>query len=268
MEKVVSWMPILLSVVLAIGLVAVVFAKPSVVEVGPGADLPNTIDVSADGIMSADPDVADIFITVETTAANADDAQTQNAATVNSLRLALVGTGLVEEVTTTSFNIYPSYGYYYGSYAGAATEPAVVESGVALFQPPNGGSYTVTHNLKVHSENVNGVGKIIDVAVANGATRVDYVQFSLSEDKAEDLKQQALRNAVAKAKDKAQILASASGVSLGKPLHISESSYYQPPIFYGRDAYAFAGVAEAAPTQVVPGAIEVSASVSISYEIA
>jgi hypothetical protein len=255
----------LLSAILAIGLVAVVIAEPSIVEVGPGADLPNTLDVSADGTASADPDVADIFITVETTAETADEAQSQNAEQVSRLRLALVGTGLVEEVTTTSFNLYPSYGYYYGAYAGA--EPAAVaESGVALYQPPSSG-YTVTHNLKVHSESVNGAGKIIDVAVANGATRVDYVQFSLSDDKAEDLKQQALRNAAAKAKDKAQVLASAASVSLGKPLHISESSYFYPPVYYGREAYAFAGVAEA-PTQVTPGEIEVSATVSISYEIA
>jgi len=242
MEKM-NFFVMILVLVLAIGLVAVTYAKPQVVNVGTSAEQ-NTLDVSADGTAFADPDVADIFVTVDTRADTAKQAQEQNAATVNSLRMALQGSGLVKEVTTSSYNIYPDY-----SYDGEATVTG----------------YVVSHSLKISTESMTGVGKVLDVAVANGANRVDYVSFSLSDDKAELLKKQALASAVSKAKDKAKSLALASGVTLGRPVHVSESSYYQPPIYYGAEKFAMDSVA--APTQVVPGEIEVTATVAISYEI-
>src|SRR4030067_2354272 len=95
----------ILTIILAVGLIAVTFAKPQVVTVGAGSEL-NTLDVSAEGKSSADPNLADIFISVETKASTADAAQSANADTVNKLRLALVGAGSVKAVTTTSFNVY------------------------------------------------------------------------------------------------------------------------------------------------------------------
>jgi len=236
-------------IILAIGLVVAIAVKPNVVTVTPTSEL-QTLDVSGDGTASADPNLADIFVTVESNAATADAAQSANADVVNRLRLALVGTGYVKEVTTTSFNVYPDTTY----------NPNTGES------TANG--YRVTHSLKIASEKVVAVGKILDVATANGASTIDYVQFSLTDAKAEDLKQTALEDAAGKAIAKAKTLASASGVSLGKPAKVSESSYYQPPIYYGNTVMAGAAEKSSAPTQAVPGQIEVTATVSISYEIA
>ena len=224
-------------IILAIGVIAVAFAKPEVVTLTPGAEA-KTIDVSADGTVSADPDFADIFITVETTSSSAETAQSDNAATVNSLRLALTTSGLVDEVRTTSFNLYPDY---------------------------FGEGFTVTHSLKVSTDSTVSVGRVLDLITSQGVTRIDYVQFSLSEDRAEELKAAALRSAMDKAENKARTLASAASVGLGKAVKISESSFFSPPIFFGAER----AVADlAAPTTVIPGQIEVSATVSVSYEIA
>ena len=246
MEKA-NFISLILVLVLALGLVAVAFVKPQVITVSPNAEK-DTLDVSADGSASADPDIADIFVTVETRADTAAKAQDQNAATASSLRMALQGSGLVKEVTTNSYNIYPDISY----------DP---ETGMSFV---NG--YIVSHSLKINTQSMTGVGKILDVAVANGASTVDYVSFSLSDAKAESLKQQALASAASKARDKAKNLAIASGVTLGKTLKVSESSGFQTPIYYGAERYAMAG-ASATPTQVVPGEIEVTATVAISYEI-
>jgi hypothetical protein len=246
MEKM-NFFVMILVLVLAIGLVAVTYAKPQVVNVGTSAEQ-NTLDVSASSTASADPDIADIFVTVETISDTAAKAQDQNAATVGSLRMALQGSGLVKEVTTNSYNIYPDISY----------DP---ESGRSIV---NG--YIVSHSLKISTESMTGVGKILDVAVANGASTVDYVSFSLSETKAESLKQQALASAASKAREEAKKLAAASGVTLGKPVWVTENSYYQQPqTYYGGAKLA---MESAAPTQVVPGEIEVTATVSINYEIA
>jgi uncharacterized protein YggE len=236
-------------IILAIGLVVAIAVKPNVVTVMPTSEL-QTLDVSGDGTASADPNLADIFVTVESNAQTADAAQSANADAVTNLRLALVGSSYVKEVTTSSFNVYPDYTY----------DP---NTGASI---SNG--YRVTHSLKISTEKTAAVGKILDIATASGASTIDYVQFSLSDKAVEDLKQTALEDAAGKAIAKAQTLASASKVTLGKPIKVSENSYYSPPIYYG-NTYAMAGaVAEKSSTQVVPGQIEVTATVSISYEIA
>jgi len=247
MERLWNNITAVIAIILAIGLVAAVFAKPEVVTLGNSESL-RTLDVSGDGTASADPNVADVFVTVQTKADTAAKAQDDNAARVNSLTLALQGSGLVTEVTTTSFNVYPDFIY----------DPETGESRAI--------GYIVTHSLKAHTNKVNGVGKILDIATANGATSIDYVQFSLSDDKVDALKKQALTKATVKAADKAKTLALASGVTLGKPARVSETSFFQPPVFFGAERFAAAG-AQAVPTQVIPGQIEVSATVSISYEI-
>jgi len=224
-------------IILAIGIAAVAFAKPEVVTISPGAEQ-NTIDVSADGVVSADPDFAEIFITVETTSGKAETAQSENAATVAALRQALTTSGLVDDVRTTSFNLYPNF---------------------------FGEGFTVSHSLKVSTDSTTGVGRVLDLITAQGVTRIDYIQFSLSEDSAETLKQAALKTALDRAENKARALASAAGVGLGKAVKISETSFFSPPIFFAAER---AVAAEGVPTTVVPGQIEVSATVAVSYEIA
>jgi len=239
----INWYAII-AIVLAASLVVFAFAKPQVVSVNP-FESTKTLDVSADGKISADADVADIFVTVETKAKTADDAQEQNAAIVNSLRLALHGTGLIKDVTTSSFNMYPNYNYDTGR---AVTD-----------------GYLVTHSLKINTEKVAAVGKILDVATANGATTISYVSFSLSDSKVESLKKQALAIAAENVMSKAQSLATATKVVLGRPVKVTENSYYNQPTYYGAN---FAAKELAAPTQVIAGQVDVMATVSISYEIA
>ncbi len=233
---------IIIAIILAVCLVAVIFVKPEVVTLSPSAQT-STLDVSADGKVSADADTADIYVTVDTRASTADKAQEANAATVNSLRLALHGTGLINEVTTNSFNMYPEYNYDF-------TERTLVD-------------YAVSHSLKINTDKVAAVGKILDVATANGATSISYVSFSLSDSKVESLKKQALVIAAQNAKDEAKALATASGVVLGKPVKVTENSYYNPPVYYDTRSFA----AESAGSQVIAGQIDVTATVSISYEI-
>ncbi|MEM2874369.1 MAG: SIMPL domain-containing protein [Candidatus Nanoarchaeia archaeon] len=232
----------IITLILAVGLVAVTFVKPNVVSVNPSEE-PKTIDVWADGKASADPDLADIYVTVETRATTADEAQSQNAKIVNDLRLALTATGLTKDITTTSFNLWPEYSY-------AEEKPLLVD-------------YVVTHSLKINTEKVVAVGKILDVATTSGATRIEYVQFSLSDKKIEELKKQALEKALQKAKDKAKFIAFAAGVSLGRVVHISETTGYYPSIYTREKITA----SEEVPTQIIAGQIEVTATVAVSYAI-
>jgi uncharacterized protein YggE len=70
----------------------------------------STISVSSTGSATADPDRAVVRLGVEATADSADDAGSQVASGVESVRAALAGAGVPEaNVTTAAFGISPVY---------------------------------------------------------------------------------------------------------------------------------------------------------------
>ena len=83
--------------------------------------------------------------------------------------------------------------------------------------------------MKVTTQNLEKVGKLIDVAVDNGANDIERVSFGLTKEKEKDIKQQAMILASSDAKDKAVALATNLEVTMLKPISISESNFvYQP----------------------------------------
>ena len=68
------------------------------------------------------------------------------------------------------------------------------------------------------------------------------------------------------AEGKADQLAQAAGVKLGKPTYISESSYMPGPI-YRQDMVVKAAGAPAVPTPISPGEMEITMNVQLAYAI-
>ena len=93
-------------------------------------------------------------------------------------------------------------------------------------------------------------------------TTIQGITFTI--DDPEDLREKAREEAVADARRKAETLAKASGVSVGNPITISETSY-SPPIYYGRGELAPAAADVATPIE--PGELDVVISVSVTFEI-
>ncbi len=106
------------------------------------------------------------------------------------------------------------------------------------------------------------VGVVIDQAVAAGANEVRGIQFSVRDEQA--LRAQALAEATKKARLGAQAIAAALGARITRILSVTEGGE-TPPV---RPMMRMAAMAEAAPTPVEPGTIEVHASVSLTAEIA
>lgn len=204
-----------------------------------------TIDVSATGTATADPDLAVVHLAVEARADSADEAREGAAERVARMRAALDELGVPDEaVRTTSFHVGPEYDH--------------TRDGRELV------GYRAVHAFEVESD-VDQAGEVIDVAVANGATRIQGVQFTLSDETRSELRETALSEAVSNARADAETIASAAGVSLGT-LHSASTADvgYPRPIAYAAEA----GAGDGANTVVEPGPIGVTASVSVSYEIA
>ena len=104
---------------------------------------------------------------------------------------------------------------------------------------------------------LDAAGKVIDAAVAAGENTVYGPSLSLSD--ASKLYREALKKAVADARDRASVLAAAAGRELGRVTAISEGGSVVIPL--AEKAVADSG----AP--VVSGPQETTASVTVSFEL-
>ena len=94
---------------------------------------------------------------------------------------------------------------------------------------------------------------------------VNNIQFMIEDPT--PLQTQARALAVKNAEAKAQTLAEASGVALGKPITISETSRTaSPPIAYAEEA-AFADDSARSATPIEAGELTVTVNITVVYEI-
>ena len=114
-------------------------------------------------------------------------------------------------------------------------------------------------------------GNIVTQISKIGGVNVDNTYFDLKDKNA--AYQAARDKALTDAKSKAEQLAKASGVTLGKPVMITDNtSSYNPPIYYANNAkvawmWAVATDAATPSNALSPGETEVTINVNVVYEI-
>lgn len=207
-----------------------------------------TLRVEGTGEVKAQPDEAFIDVAVETSAVNAKAAGEENAKRMEKVLAALTSAGIVKrDLQTRNYNVYPEY------------TPA----------PPQGGEpklkgYRVSNLISVHVTDLSKVGGLLDKALAAGANRVDSVRFGLSREDA--VQAEALRQAVARARKSAEVLASALNVKLGAVLDantVTEAPRLYPATF----AMDMAGERAAPTTSIQPEEQSVQAKVTLIFAI-
>jgi uncharacterized protein YggE len=110
-------------------------------------------------------------------------------------------------------------------------------------------------------------GKAIDAAVEAGSNQVNGLSYSFSEERRDNLYALALKEAVADGTGKARAIADAIGAEKITPVSVSESGGFYPPVFRMDMAEAAIEKEDGGfPTPVSPGELEVSASVSMSFD--
>src|SRR5690606_29184283 len=119
----------------------------------------NLIHVSVTGKVTTTPDQAIILLAVETENVVAKVAQQQNAQRMDAVVNTLKGAGIpAKDLRTTGYTIIP---------VTEENDKPLVTSKVRF--------YRVINNLEVRLNDVNRAGEVIDLAVANGANRVDQL---------------------------------------------------------------------------------------------
>jgi len=228
---------------------AVLIAAPLAAQT-PRTDtpLPPHIAVNGDALIEVAPDHATVRLGIVRQSNTALGAQEQASSIAQEILKAVEKLGVrPERIQTSRLTLFPVY---------APQRPEGRD-------PPRIAAYNASNVVSVDLDNLSLVGSVIDAGLTAGANQLEGVHFSLKNDLPS--REQALRQAAAEARRKADAIADALGVRVVGILEVTEGGVSIYPV---RDAAA--AMAErtlAAPTPVSPGQIEVRASVVVRYRI-
>lgn len=207
--------------------------------------------VNGEGSVDIAPDMAILTLTVTREADTAQKALKAGSASMNDVLEAMLAEGIARsDLQTSHFSIQPRYTHPVSRSPGETTTPRI-------------DGYTVRNSLTVRVRDISIVGHILDKSVALGVNQGGNITFTNDDPSAAitEARIKAMQNATSKA----QTLASAAGVKVGKILEISEQSYSPGPAPMGRMQLSAASASDAVP--VVAGESTYSVTVSVSYAI-
>jgi len=199
--------------------------------------------VQGEGKVSAVPDMATVVLGVEARNASALVAAKENARLMNETISALLSSGIASaDIQTSHFSLT------------SLPQEETKASGEMQKAP----EFIATSQVTVRLNNTADVGRVLDAAAAAGSNSIKDLNFDIRNPQPE--KDRALALAIADARRKAEVAAKAAGVELGRVLEIAEGYGYVTPA--AKSAIQF-DVA----TPVQPGEMEVTASVTLTYEV-
>lgn len=229
--------------VLALAICATAIATSAVLPAA-AEPTPREITVTGSATVNAVPDIATVTAGVETQAPTATAALKANSDAMASVFTALETAGVGErDMQTSELSLNP---VFQSDPDGSGSTPQVV-------------AYQASNLVTVLVRDVARLGTTIDALAEAGANRLYGVSFDIDEPGAAlDEAQQA---AVADARRKAELLATAAGVRLGPVISISEGGGRGPMPMRAR-----MGMAMEAP--VASGTVELGADVTVIFALA
>src|SRR6266446_6449682 len=219
-------------------------SRPPILVAAPSASsTTSTFDpgviTSGDAIVSRKPDLALISVAVESKQSSASAAQSDLAGKAAGLIARAKALGIADrDINTSGYSVGPSCAPNTGTIDG----------------------YRAFEGLVLKWHNVDTVGKTLDALVQEGGATQIGVGFTLADPKAAQAEARSL--AIADARKRAQAMASAAGVKLGKVVRVSDQTSPSYP------STGFAAIKDSAASSQVPvGQLDVQVSVQVAYAI-
>lgn len=214
-----------------------------------------TISVNTAADIEIAPDVAEITFAVKTS-----DLRSMQKATVLNKEIsdkvfaelkAMIDANNGDYIKTSDFSANPIYSY---------------QNSKKMFE-----RYEVSNSVIVHTKSIEKVGKMIDNAIAAGATNVDNLSFSVSnyETHCNDL----ISVASKKAKTRAEVIAKSLSTSILGLNNISTScsanNYNQPRLYMAKNMISDVATESfsSTGTSISNGVIKVYANVNASFYV-
>jgi len=188
------------------------------------------------------PDEAALSVSVERSALTAAEAQAGASERMRKVMSVLSGRGIdPSDLSTETISLEPTYDYR--------------ESGARLT------GYRASQILALRLRRLDELGPTIDAAVAAGASGISGVTLGIADSRSAEDEARGL--AVADARHRAEILASAVGVTLGPLVELAEGGPIRGPL----PMMAKGMEAMSAGTPIAEGSTEVVVEIQASFAI-
>jgi uncharacterized protein YggE len=226
------------SLLFRLGLVAVLLTLPLSAQAQSEQKLPS-VSVTGEASISKAPDIAILQAGVTSQAKTARDAMSASAKLMTAVLASLKDSGIAEnDIQTSRLSLQP-----------------IREQNK---NPANIVAVEASSLLTVRLRDINKSADVLDKMISAGANLVTGISFDVSEPS--KLLDQARGEAIADARRKAEIYATAAGASLGRPLSISEG-------YVSRPRQPGMMMREAAAMPIQAGEEKIGITVQVSYEL-
>lgn len=205
------------------------------------------ISVTGEGQAVTQPDMATINLGVTTQGDTAAAAMSQNSERQGAVIAALTGAGIEErDIQTSGLNLNPLMDY---SSEG---------------QPPRITGYQAQNIVTVRVRDLDALGGTLDALVTAGANEINGITFGRDDSAA--IEDDARRDAVTNARHRAEIMAEAAGLTLGRVLSMRDMVF----VSGGPEPMMMRGAMDAAAAKQVPvqgGELTVTAQVEMQFAL-
>lgn len=209
----------------------------------PAAEQVNTVTAQGNGKAYAAPDEAMMSFGVMRTSSDANKALSNASKAAEKITAAVKRAGVdKKDIQTSNVSVYPQQR----------------ESGGKLVIT----GYEASIQVSVKIRKIGDLGDIIGAANEAGADNISGPSFTISEDS--PYRDEAITEAVADAREAAEAMAKAAKKQVGEVLSISTANVNVP--IYQRDM-AYAAKAEALSVPIETGQLEVTADVTVVFEL-
>ena len=215
------------------------------------SNYPRELYVEETAKTSIAPDIAKVTLGVSTEAKTSEQAVNDNSAKMNAVTKTLKEAGIEEkDIKTMGYYLNPKY-----------TVPGI-KGGVSVQD-----GFSLEQTLEVTIRDFSKVGDIIAKSSGAGANTVGGVNFQVEDPDA--AKAKVREQAIAKAKEKAKMIAEQAGLDLGKVINYNE--YDGSTYDYGKGGYAEGAVMDStvppmAPN-IQPGQQEIALTVNLTFRV-
>ena len=226
---------------------AVMMSAPIAAAQEPQVPVPaiqgTLLSVNAEGMVEGRPDMATVNLGVTTQGDTAQAALQENARRMQALTQALRRAGIAErDIQTSNVSVHPQQQY-------RENEPPLITG------------YQASNSVTAKVRNIDNTGRVIDAAVRAGGNTVNGVYFSYQDPDAQ--MDAARRDAIAEARQRAELYAGALNMRVVRIVAVQESGAFSPPMPMAVRMEA----AQDASTPIAPGQIETRVNVNVTFEL-
>lgn len=204
-----------------------------------------TVAVAATGQVQAAPDRAVVRVAVTARSDSVETVRERLAENASQLRTALEESGVdADRITSSWYDIGQNYRHD---------------------EQPSEPRFEGQHAFTVTVNDTGRAGEVVVTAVENGATRVENVEFTITEETRNELRERALEKAIQNARGKAVVAANGTGLELAGARTVRTADVSTQSPSSQRLTYAVANDAGGTSTSFDGGTVTVTADVVVAY---